>query len=57
MLSGEPVIHWEFLFLLCKISLGECGGRRFIRRPLWPPWAASFPSKKASGFVRLYPDE
>ncbi len=55
MLSGEPVIHGEFLFLLGKIALGECGGRWFIRRPLGRLGRPASPAKKRaalSGFTR-----
>ena len=56
MLSGEPVIHGEFLFLLCKISLGECGGGGGLSAaPFGRLGRPASPAKKRaalSGFTR-----
>ena len=58
MLSGEPVIHGEFLFLVSKIPLGECGGGGLSAAPFGRPRRPASPPKGASGlsgFTRTCP--
>ena len=55
MLSGEPVIHGEFLFLVSKIPLGECGGGGLPAAPFGRLGRPASPAKKRaalSGFTR-----